>query len=69
MRCPYCDHVLEDAWVKKMGAALMGKASGEAKSRGSAVARGAAKKRWEVADLRAEIARLRAQVKKRPKPK
>lgn len=52
-----------------MGAALMGKASGEAKSRGSAVARGAAKKRWEVADLRAEIARLRAQVKKRPKPK
>jgi hypothetical protein len=44
-RCPYCDHILEDTWVKKIGASLMGKAGGANKARPSA--RAAAKKRWK----------------------
>lgn len=44
-KCPHCHKVLSDAWVKRTGAALMGKAGGEAKARSNAQA--AANKRWE----------------------
>lgn len=37
-RCPYCGKVLKDRWVKKQGAALMGKASGAAKARSKEIA-------------------------------
>src|SRR4029077_1777885 len=46
-KCPYCDHILEDEWLKKVGATLMGKTGGAAKARPSA--RAAAKKRWKKA--------------------
>jgi hypothetical protein len=45
-KCPYCNHVLEDFWLKKMGASLMGKSSGASKARSRAVTSAAAKKRW-----------------------
>jgi hypothetical protein len=45
-KCPYCEKILSDEWVKKEGASLMGKAAkGKAKKRRTASA--AAKKRWE----------------------
>jgi hypothetical protein len=46
-RCPFCDTILPDAWVKKQGATLMGKASGQAKARSSAKARAAAEIGWK----------------------
>ena len=45
-RCPFCDHVLEDNWLKKMGATLMGKASGKSKARSREMTQAAANKRW-----------------------
>jgi predicted phage gp36 major capsid-like protein len=69
MKCPFCDHILEDAWVKKMGASLMGKASGESKARGHSVTSQAAAKRWSMRDqllkAEAENKRLREQMKKK----
>jgi hypothetical protein len=46
-RCYHCGKVLEDDWLKRQGAALMGKTSGEKKARSSEQARQAALKRWE----------------------
>jgi hypothetical protein len=46
-RCYHCGKVLEDAWLKRQGAALMGKASGERKARSPELARKAALARWE----------------------
>jgi hypothetical protein len=43
-RCPFCKHILPDKWVRKQGAALMGKTGGEAKARNNA--RAAALARW-----------------------
>ena len=48
-RCYHCGKVLEDAWLKRQGAALMGKASGERKARSPELARKAALARWEHA--------------------
>jgi len=44
-KCPFCGHVLADAWVKRQGASLLGKARGASKARGNA--RQAANTRWE----------------------
>lgn len=44
-RCPKCGEILDDAWVKKAGATLMGKSGGANKARNNAQA--AAKKRWK----------------------
>lgn len=64
-RCPFCNEILEDDWVKKIGATLMGKTSGERKARGTASA--AATKRWTLHDdlqkARDENLRLREQLK------
>ena len=46
-RCPYCDKILPDNWLKAQGAALMGKASGQAKARSSETARIAAEIGWK----------------------
>jgi hypothetical protein len=46
-RCYHCGKVLDDAWLKRQGAALMGKTRGEAKARSPEVARKAALARWE----------------------
>ena len=46
-RCPHCDEILSDEWLKKMGATIMGKASGESKARTKGAAKGAAKTRWK----------------------
>jgi hypothetical protein len=46
-RCYHCGKILEDAWLKRQGAALMGKASGESKARSPEMARKAALARWE----------------------
>jgi hypothetical protein len=51
-RCPFCNEILEDAWLKKMGATLMGKASGESKARGHGPMKAAAKKRWRKEKLK-----------------
>jgi hypothetical protein len=48
-RCYHCGKVLDDAWLKREGAALMGKASGERKARSPELARKAALARWEGA--------------------
>jgi hypothetical protein len=53
-RCYHCGKILDDAWVKREGAALMGKASGEAKARSPELARKAALARW---DPKAALAR------------
>jgi len=45
-RCPYCDKILPDDWVKHNGAALMGKARGKRKARISQKASRAALTRW-----------------------
>ena len=72
-RCPHCNKILEDAWLKKTGAALMGKASGESKSRGSEVTSAAAKKRWnmhdELLNAQAEVQLLQEQLRKAKKKK
>lgn len=45
-KCPFCNQVLSDDWVKKEGASLMGKtAKGKRKSRKNAKA--AAQERWD----------------------
>jgi hypothetical protein len=44
--------VLDDAWLKRQGAALMGKTRGEAKARSPELARKAALARWELKDGR-----------------
>jgi hypothetical protein len=46
MRCPHCDGILSDDWVKKAGATLMGRASGASKARASKQMKAAAKVRW-----------------------
>jgi hypothetical protein len=46
-RCPFCNHILEDKWLKKQGASLMGKASGEAKARTRDQASAASRVRWD----------------------
>jgi hypothetical protein len=47
-RCPHCHKILSDAWVKREGASLMGKArSGRAKARSHEQAAGAALLRWD----------------------
>jgi hypothetical protein len=47
MRCPKCGHILSDEEIKRAGATLMGRASGESKRRSKAQAKGAARARWE----------------------
>jgi hypothetical protein len=46
-RCPFCDEILSDDWVRKQGASLMGKKSGENKARTSEIAAAAATQRWK----------------------
>lgn len=70
IRCPFCDEILEDAWVKKMGASLMGRSGrGESKVRSSATTSNGATKRWkrqdELDSAQAEVERLREQLKKK----
>lgn len=45
-RCPKCQAILPDEWVKSQGAALMGRSKGKAKARRSEIARAAAERRW-----------------------
>jgi hypothetical protein len=45
--CPFCKKILPDDWVKRQGAALMGKASGQSKARSRAQAKAASRKRWD----------------------
>ncbi len=45
-RCPFCNKILPDEWVKGQGAALMGKSGGPAKARRSEVASAAAQIGW-----------------------
>jgi hypothetical protein len=44
-RCPHCNAVLADNWIKAMGASLMGKSGGRNKARSTASA--AARARWD----------------------
>jgi hypothetical protein len=46
-RCPFCDTILPDDWVKQQGAALMGKMGGPTKARSSESARAAARIGWK----------------------
>jgi hypothetical protein len=68
-RCPFCDRVLDDAWVKKAGATLMGRASGASKARTNSKA--AADKRWadfeseKTEELLAKGRKLLSEVKKK----
>lgn len=32
-RCPHCDHILSDEWLRHVGASLMGKKGGACKRR------------------------------------
>lgn len=69
IRCPVCDAVLEHAWVKKMGASLMGRSGrGESKARGSVTTTAGAIKRWtlsdELANAQAENELLREKIKR-----
>jgi hypothetical protein len=43
-RCPFCNEILDDAWVKSQGASLMGKEGGKVKKRANA--REASQIRW-----------------------
>ena len=45
-RCYHCGQILEDAWLIKEGASLLGRAGGRAKARTSEQARAAARARW-----------------------
>jgi hypothetical protein len=45
-RCPYCNHILKDEWLRSHGAAALGRAGGPAKARGAKQASDAAKERW-----------------------
>lgn len=69
MRCPHCDKILSDAWVKRAGATLMGMAAaGKSKARPRGVAQAAAKKRGalykELANAKTQNERLRKQLQK-----
>jgi len=44
-RCPFCNEILPDKWLKKNGASLLGKSGGKAKARNNASA--AANARWK----------------------
>jgi hypothetical protein len=46
-KCPHCGKILSDDWVKREGAALMGKASGRSKARSRAQAKAASRARWD----------------------
>jgi hypothetical protein len=46
-RCPFCNKILSDVWIKHEGAALMGKASGQSKARSRAQAKAASRTRWD----------------------
>lgn len=47
IRCPHCDKILNDAWVKRAGATLMGMAAaGKSKARSSEQAAYASNIRW-----------------------
>jgi hypothetical protein len=63
-KCPFCKKILSDDWVKREGAALMGKASGQSKARSRAQAKAASRERWlppsiKIRKLEAEIERLK----------
>jgi hypothetical protein len=45
MRCPHCNHILSDAWLRKVGASLMGKVGGSVKRRRTS-GKVAAQARW-----------------------
>lgn len=62
-KCPFCNHILEDVWLKKIGATLMGKASGVSKARSNASS--AADERW-TQERKREL-RLAARKAKRKK--
>jgi hypothetical protein len=47
MKCPFCNHILEDSWLKRVGASLMGRSSGEAKARSRDQASAASRVRWD----------------------
>lgn len=46
IRCPHCRRALDEEWLRKQGAALMGKKGGKTKARNSELARKAANERW-----------------------
>ena len=46
MRCPHCNEILSDDWVKRQGASIMGRSS-KRKGRSTEVARANALKRWD----------------------
>ena len=46
-KCPFCKKILPDDWVKREGAALMGRASGRSKARSRAQAKAASRERWD----------------------
>jgi hypothetical protein len=46
-RCPFCSKILSDQWLKRQGAAMMGKARGKAKARAKENAVRAARERWD----------------------
>jgi hypothetical protein len=48
-RCPHCDKVLSDDWIRENGASLLGRAGGRAKARNAEQARAAAQARWTKA--------------------
>jgi hypothetical protein len=54
-RCYHCGKILSDEWIKREGARMMGKTSGESKARNREAASKAAKSRWAK--------------RKKPKPK
>jgi hypothetical protein len=45
-RCPHCRHALDEDWLRKQGARLMGRKGGKRKARNSDQARKAANERW-----------------------
>jgi hypothetical protein len=47
VRCPFCNGILSEDWLKKAAASLMGKAKGPTKARANA--REAALARWAKA--------------------
>jgi hypothetical protein len=48
-KCPMCGKILEDAWLKKVGATLMGKSSSPGKGYTRLTSQAAARKRWSKA--------------------
>ena len=51
-RCPHCNEILSDDWVKRQGASLMGKKGGAVKARDYEQASNAARVRWGPRKLR-----------------